>query len=66
MLNLKKLRMEQGLSVPKFAELSGTHRRTIEDIEKRGDCMLSTAAKFAKVLNVSLTELYTLDDEAGG
>lgn len=65
MLNLKKLRQEQGLSVPKLAALSGTHRRTIEDIEKRGDCMLSTAVKLAAALNISLTELYTPDNEAG-
>ncbi len=65
MLRLKEIRMSQGLSVPKLVEISGIHRRTIQDIEKRGDCMLSTAARFAKVLGVSLSELYTLDDEAG-
>lgn len=65
MLLLKEIRMSKGLSVPKLAALSGVHRRTIQDIEKRGDCMLSTAAVLAKVLQVPLTEFYTLDDEAG-
>lgn len=65
MLHLKELRLERGLSVPKLVELSGVSRRTIQDIEKRGDCLLSTAAILAKALNVSLSELYTLDEDAG-
>lgn len=59
MLNLKRIRLEKGYSVPKFSELTGVHRRTIEDIEKRGDCMLSTAYKFAVALGVMLNDLYT-------
>lgn len=37
-MKLKEIRTEQGLSVPRLAELSGVPRRTIQDIEKRGDC----------------------------
>lgn len=59
MFNLKAIRLEKGYSVPKFSEMTGIHRRTIQDIEKRGDCMLSTAYKFAKALNVTLNDLYT-------
>lgn len=65
MLYLKQLRLQRGISVPKLVELSGVSRRTIQDIEKRGDCMLSTAAILAKAIGVSLAELYTLEDEAG-
>lgn len=64
MLNLKAIRLSKGYSVPKFSELTGVHRRTIEDIEKRGDCMLSNAYKFAKALGVTLDDLYN-EDEAG-
>lgn len=61
MLNLKAERLKQCYSVPKFSELTGVHRRTIEDIEKRGDCMLSTAYNFAKALVITLNDLYTED-----
>lgn len=61
MLNLKAIRLSQGISVPKFSEMTGVHRRTIEDIEKRGDCMLSTAYKFAQALGITLNDLYVED-----
>lgn len=57
-MKLKEIRIEKGLSVPKLSELSGVPRRTIQDIEKRGDCMVSTLSKLAKALNVSLNELW--------
>lgn len=56
-MRLKEIRIEQGLSVPKLAELSGVPRRTIQDIEKRGDCMVSTLLKLTSVLGVSLDEV---------
>lgn len=59
MLELKRIRLEKGVSVPKLSELSGVHRRTIQDIEKRGDCMLSIAFKLATALNVTLNDIYT-------
>lgn len=56
-MKLKEIRLQKGISVPKLVELSGVPRRTIQDIEKRGDCMLSTAKKLAKALNVNLEEI---------
>ena len=57
-MKLKEIRIEKGLSVPKLVELSGVSRRTIQDIEKRGDCMVSTLAKLSKALDVTLDELW--------
>ncbi len=63
MLRLKQIRLDKGLSVQKLADQCGIHRRTLEDIEKRGDCMLSTAAKLSKALEVTLNDLW--NEEAG-
>lgn len=63
-MKLQEIRIEKGLSVPKLVELSGVPRRTIQDIEKRGDCMLSTAVKLAKALEISLDELAGLEKDA--
>ena len=63
MLKVKELRLSKGLSVPKLAELTGLHRRTIEDLEKRGDCMISNAYKIAKALDVTLNDLYADDGD---
>lgn len=56
-MRLKEIRLEKGLSVPQLVELTGIHRRTIQDIEKRGDCLVSNALILAKALNVTLDEL---------
>ncbi len=56
-MNLRKIRLEQGLSVPKLVELSGVPRRTIQEIENRDDCRISTAILLADALGVSLDEL---------
>ena len=56
-MNLKEIRKSKGLSVPQLVELSGLSRRTIQDIEKRGDCLVSNAIKLAQALEVSLDEL---------
>lgn len=56
-MNLRKIRMERGLSVPQLVELSGVPRRTIQDIEKSGETKVSTAKKLAAALGVSLDEL---------
>lgn len=42
MLTLKK-RKESGLSAQALSTLSGAPRRTIEDVERRGDSRVSTA-----------------------
>ena len=56
-MNIKKIRLEKGLSVPALSRLSGVPVRTIEDIERRGDCKVSTAIKLASALLVSLDYL---------
>ncbi|MCL2386769.1 MAG: helix-turn-helix domain-containing protein [Defluviitaleaceae bacterium] len=56
-MRLKELRTQKGISVPKLAEMSGISRRTIQGIEKRGDCMVSNAIKLAEALNISLDYL---------
>ena len=58
MLKIKEIRLEKGLSVPKLEELSGISRRTIQDLEKRGDCMLSTAARLAAAMDMSLNDIW--------
>ena len=56
-LLLKKLRLSQNLSVPQLAEKSGVSRRTIQDMEKRGDGRISTALKLSKALGVALDDM---------
>lgn len=63
MLKLKELRRAAGMSVQALANQSGISRRTIEDIEARGDCRISTAYAICKALGCSLNEFYT--EEAG-
>ena len=56
-MNLKKIRNNQGLSGAKLSLLANVPLRTIEDIERRDDCRVSTAIKLADALNVTLDEL---------
>ena len=56
-MNLKKIRIEKGLSVPALVEWSGVPRRTIQDIEKNDTCKVETAIKLADALEVTLDEL---------
>ena len=56
-MELRGIRRSKGMSVPALAEASGVPRRTIQDIEKRGDCLVSTAIKLADALGVSLEAL---------
>ena len=56
-MNLKQIRLEKGLSVPKLVEMSGVPRRTIQQIEKSGECKVSTAIRLADALGVTLDEL---------
>lgn len=56
-MKLKEIRTAKGISVPQLAEMTGIHRRTLQDIEKRGDCLVSNAKRLAKALNVTLDEL---------
>ena len=56
-MNLKEIRLKQGLSVPALHRLSGVPVRTIENIERRDEATVSNAIKLAKALNVTLDEL---------
>ena len=56
-MKLKQIRLEKGLSVPQLVELSGVSRRTIQDLESRGDGRVSTLIKLADALEVTLDEL---------
>jgi DNA-binding XRE family transcriptional regulator len=58
MLMLKQLRAKAGLSVKALSDLSGISRRTIEDIEARGDCRISTAYALCEALGVTLNDFY--------
>jgi predicted transcriptional regulator len=56
-LKLREIRTSKSLSVPQLVELSGIHRRTIQDIEKSNNCKVDTAIKLADALGVTLDEL---------
>ena len=62
-MQVRKIRLEKGLAVPKLSELSGPSRRTIQEVEKRDECTVSTAKKLAKALGVTLDELCRDDSE---
>jgi predicted transcriptional regulator len=62
-MNLRKIRLEQSLSVPKLSALADVPVRTIENIERNDDCKVSTAMKLAKALNVTLDELCISESE---
>jgi len=61
MLNLKTLRTQRGLSIKALSELSGISRRTLEDIEARGDCRISTAWAVCQALGCTLNDFYNDD-----
>lgn len=56
-MRLKEIRLERELSVPLLSALSGVSRRTIQDLEARGDGRISTALKLANALGITLDEL---------
>ena len=56
-MNLRKIRLNQGLSVPELSRRSGVPIRTIEDLERRGDGRASTLIRLADALGVTLDEL---------
>lgn len=56
-MNLKQIRIDKGLSVPALSRLSGVPIRTIEDVERRKECRVSTAIKLADALQVTLDQL---------
>lgn len=59
-LYIKEYRKQAKISVPKMSELTGIPIRTIEGLEKRGDCLVSNALKIAEVLGLKLDDLLNL------
>lgn len=57
MMNLKEIRNQKGLTIPQLAEMSDIPKRTIEDIQRFGECKVSTDIKLADALGVTLDEL---------
>ena len=64
MLKLREIRKSKGLSVPELSRQSGVPKRTIEDIEARGACRISTAFALCKAMQIPLDEIYEPDPEA--
>lgn len=56
-MNLKQIRTEKGITLVQLHEMTGIPKRTIEDIQRRGDCVVSNAIKIADALGVTLDEL---------
>lgn len=56
-MKLKEIRTKKGFTIPQLVEITGIPKRTIEDIQKRGDCLVSNAIKLADALGVTLDEL---------
>lgn len=56
-MDLKALREDRDLSQQALEDLSGIPRRTIQDIERRGDCRVSTAIKLSEFFGITLDEL---------
>lgn len=56
-MRLREIRKKKKMTVLELSKKTGIPKRTIEDIEKRGDCKVSAAIKLADVLEISLDEL---------
>lgn len=56
-MRIKELRIEKGMTVQQLADAAGLSKRTVEDILRRGDCVVSNAIKLADALGVTLDEL---------
>lgn len=63
-MNLKQIRKAQGLSQSKLSKLANVSIRTIQDIERRGDCRVSTAIILADALGVTLDDLCRSNSKA--
>ncbi|HBZ6635236.1 helix-turn-helix transcriptional regulator [Clostridium botulinum] len=56
-MKLKEIRKSKFLTLKALSELSGVPQRTIEDIERKDECKVSTAIKLSDALGVTLDEL---------
>ena len=63
-MQLRKIRLSRGLTVPALSRVSGVPVRTIEEIERRGACSVATAKKLAAALGATLDELCADDPAA--
>jgi transcriptional regulator with XRE-family HTH domain len=55
---VREARLRLGMSVPALSRESGVPVRTIENIERNGDCRVSTLAKLAKALGSTVGDLW--------
>ncbi len=55
-LYIKEHRLKSGINVPQMSKLTGIPIRTIEALEKRGDCLVSNAKKIADALGLTLND----------
>lgn len=58
-LYIKAYRQRAKISVPKMSELTGIPVRTIEALEKLGDCLVSNALKITDALGITLNDILT-------
>ena len=58
MINLKQILKSNNLTMKQFSELSGIPYRTLQDIERRKDCRMSTAYTIAQALHLKLDDLW--------
>ena len=56
-MNLKSIRKNKNISVSTLSKMATVPVRTIEDIERNGNCKIHTAIKLAEALEVTLDEL---------
>jgi transcriptional regulator with XRE-family HTH domain len=56
-MNLKQIRKQKGLTVQQLADAAGLPKRTVENVLRNGDSLVSTAIKLADALGVTLDEL---------
>ena len=52
------------VTAPELSRQSGVPKGTIEDIEARGDCRISTAFALCMAMNITLDEIYEPDPKA--
>ena len=56
-MNLRKICLEKGYSVPELSKLADVPIRSIENIERTDGCNVKNAIKLADALGVTLDEL---------
>lgn len=44
-MNVKKIRIEKGLTVQELADMAGLPKRTVEEVMRRDTCSVNTAIK---------------------